>query len=75
MGHPAYCITLKGRALSAAMDCGFVRSGIFARRDLRAFEQFWEKLSPWLGQTQDQAPDVAGVISSQSNDSPQHGHQ
>lgn len=55
-------ITLKGRALTAAVDSGLIRRKLSGGIPMRKFERFWALFSPWLSTETEQGDDLYQMV-------------
>ncbi len=55
-------ITLKGRALTAAVESGLIRRKLSGGIPMRKFERFWTLFSPWLSAETEQGDDLCQMV-------------
>lgn len=55
-------ITLKGRALTAAVESGLIRRKLSGDIPMRKFERFWALFSPWLSTDAEQGDDLYQMV-------------
>lgn len=55
-------ITIKGRALTAAVESGLIRRKLSGDIPMRKFERFWALFSPWLSTDAEQGDDLYQMV-------------
>ena len=55
-------ITLKGRALTAAVESGLIRRKLSGDIPMRKFERFWALFSPWLSTDAEQGDELYQMV-------------